>query len=121
MQSYLREFDRVSDILKTKLAPRQEKSRTLTARIEKARTMPMELLKIASVPIPEIEVDKDGKIRIGKTLISGLSEGEQLELAFRVAKAQAGELKVVCLDGINKINETDREWIDRDVPLIDLC
>lgn len=115
MQSYLREFDRVSDILKTKLAPRQEKSRTLTARIEKARTMPMELLKIASVPIPEIEVDKDGKIRIGKTLISGLSEGEQLELAFRVAKAQAGELKVVCLDGINKINETDREWIDRDM------
>jgi len=37
MQSYLREFDRMSDIIKTKLAPRQELSQTLTARIEKAR------------------------------------------------------------------------------------
>ena len=115
MQSYLREFDRANDIIKVKLAPRQEKSQTLTARIEKARTLPMELLKIAAVPIPEITVDKDGKIRIGKTLISGLSEGEQLELAFRVAKAQAGELKVICLDGINKINNADRAWIDRDM------
>ncbi len=115
MQSYLREYDRMTDIIKTKLAPRQELSQTLTARIEKARTLPMELLKIAAVPIPGITVDGDGRIRIGQTLISDLSEGEQLELAFRVAKAQCGPLKVICLDGINKINETDREWIEKDM------
>ncbi len=115
MQSYLREFDRMSDIIKTKLAPRQELSQTLTARIEKARALPMELLKIAAVPIPGITVDGDGRIRIGQTLISDLSEGEQLELAFRVAKAQAGDLKVICLDGINKINENDRKWIEEEM------
>ena len=115
MQSYLREYDRMADIINTKLAPRQELSKTLTARIEKARELPMELLKIAAVPIPGITVDSEGRIRIGQTLLSDLSEGEQLEMAFRVAKAQCGPLKVICLDGINKINPADREWIEKEI------
>jgi len=114
MQSYLREWERMNDIINGFLSPRQEKSKTLTAKIAKARELPRELLKTAAVPIPGILVDGEGHIRIGKTLISDLSEGEQLELAFRVAKAQAGELKVICLDGINKINEADRMWIEKD-------
>ena len=112
MQSYLREFDRMADMIKDKLAPRQELSKTLTARIEKARELPMELLKIAAVPIPEINVDADGRIRIGQTLLGDLSEGEQLEMAYHMAKAQCGDLKVICLDGINKINPADRKWIE---------
>ena len=115
MQSYLREYDRMSDMIKSKLAPKQELSQTLTARIEKARELPMELLKIASVPIPAINVDAGGRIRIGETLLSDLSEGEQLEIAFRMAKAQCGDLKVICLDGINKINPADREWIESEM------
>lgn len=115
MQSYLREFDRMADIIKSKIAPKQEISQTLTARIIKARELPMELLKIAAVPVPGITVDGEGRIRIGQTLIEGLSEGEQLELAFRMAKAQCGPLKVICLDGINKINGADREWIEREM------
>ena len=115
MQSYLHEFDRMTDIVKTKLAPRQELSQTLTARIEKAREMPMELLKIAAVPIPGITVDGEGRIRIGKTLLSDLSEGEQLELALRVAKAQAGELGIICVDGIGKINPAARKWLEEEM------
>jgi exonuclease SbcC len=120
MQSYLREFDRMDDMIKTKIAPRQELAQTLTARIETARTMPMELLKVAAVPIPEIAVDGDGKIRIGKTLLDGLSEGEQLELAVRMASAQAGDLRVVCIDGISKINQADRKWLDEKMVTDDL-
>jgi len=115
MQSYLRDFDLMASIIREKLAPKEELSKTLTARIEKGREMPMELLKIAALPIPGITVDSDGLIRIGQTLIDGLSEGEQLELAFRVAKAQAGELKLICLDGWNKINPSDREWIEKEI------
>jgi len=115
MQSYLRDFDLMSSMIKEKLAPKEELSKTLTARIEKGREMPKELLKIAALPIPGIAVDANGLIRIGETLIDGLSEGEKLELAFRVAKAQAGELKLICLDGWNKINPSDREWIEREI------
>lgn len=115
MQSYLRDFDIMTDIITTKLAPRQEQAQILTARIQTARELPMELLKIAAVPIPEINIDGQGRIRIGETLLDGLSEGEQLELAFRVAKAQAGELKVICIDGIDKINPADRKWLEKEM------
>ena len=115
MQSYLRDFDLMASMIREKLAPKEELSKTLTARIEKGREMPKELLKIAALPIPGITVDSDGNIRQDETLIDGLSEGEQLELAFRVAKAQAGELKLICLDGWNKINPSDREWIEKEI------
>ena len=115
MQSYLRDFDLMASIIREKLAPKEELSKTLTQRIEKGREMPKELLKIAALPIPGITVDSDGNIRQDGTLIDGLSEGEQLELAFRVAKAQAGDLKLICLDGWNKINPSDREWIEKEI------
>ena len=111
MQSYLRDYDLMTSIIREKLSPKEELSKTLTARIEKGREMPKELIKIAALPIPGITVDSDGNIRIGETLINGLSEGEQFELAFRMAKAQAGELKLICLDGWGKINPSDRAWI----------
>ena len=115
MQSYLRDYDLMASIIREKLAPKEELSKTLTARIEKGREMPKELLKIAALPIPGITVDSDGNIRQDGTLIDGLSEGEQLELAFRVAKAQAGELKLICLDGWSKINPSDKEWIEKEI------
>lgn len=115
MQSYLRDFDLMTSMIKDKLAPREERSSVLTARIEKGRKLPQELLKIAAVPVPGLSVDSDGLIRIGQTLIDGLSEGEQLELAFRVAKAQASELKLICLDGWNKLNPAARAWIEKEI------
>lgn len=115
MQSFLRDYDLMTGIIREKLAPREELSQLLTARIEKGRRLPMELLKTVALPIPDLTVDSEGQIRIGRTLIDGLSEGEQLELAFRVAKAQAGELKLICLDGWNKINPTERQWIEKEI------
>ncbi len=115
MQSFLRDYDLMVSLIREKLAPREELAKVLTARIEKGREMPTELLKTATLPIPGLSVDGEGKIRIGKTLIDGLSEGEQLQLAFRVAKAQAGELKLICLDGWNKINPTERAWIEKEI------
>ena len=96
MQSFLRDYDLMTSLIREKLVPREELAKVLTARIEKGREMPTELLKTAALPIPGLAVDSEGKIRIGKTLIDGLSEGEQLQLAFRVARAQAGELKLIC-------------------------
>ncbi len=115
MQSFLRDYDLMASLIREKLAPREETASVLTARIEKGREMPTELLKTAALPIPGLSVDGEGKIRIGKTLIDGLSEGEQLQLAFRVAKAQAGQLKLICLDGWNKINKAERAWIEKEI------
>ncbi|MBE6067955.1 MAG: hypothetical protein E7211_09725 [Clostridium lundense] len=104
MQSYLRQWDMMLDIRDRKLADKQRYSDLLTSRIEKARALPGELLKTAQMPIDGISVDDEGLIRINKTLIDGLSDGEKLELAMRIAKVQAGELKVICLDKFESLN-----------------
>ncbi|MBO0572569.1 hypothetical protein FDF50_12530 [Clostridium botulinum] len=104
MQSYLREWDRMVDIRDNKLAAKERYSNDLTAKIDKARELPGELLKTAKMPIDGISVDSDGLIRINSTLIDGLSDGEKLELAMRIAKAQAGKLKVICLDKFESLN-----------------
>ncbi len=92
------------DIRDNKLAAKERYSNDLTARIDKARELPGELLKTAKMPIDGISVDSEGLIRINNTLIDGLSDGEKLELAMRIAKAQAGELKVICLDKFESLN-----------------
>lgn len=104
MQSYLRQWDMMINIRDGKLAEKERYSNDLTAKIEKARTLPGELLKTAKMPIEGISVDSEGLIRINDTLIDGLSDGEKLELAMRIAKAQAGELKVICLDKFESLN-----------------
>lgn len=109
MQSYLRQWDMMISIRDGKLNEKREISQLLTIKIDKARVLPEELLKTAKMPIDGISVDSDGLIRINNTLIDGLSDGEKLELAMRIARAQAGELKVICIDRFESLNPTARE------------
>jgi hypothetical protein len=104
MQSYLRQWDMMIDIRDNQLADKERYSELLTARITKARNLPQELLKSAQMPIDGISVDERGLIRINNTLIDGLSDGEKFELAMKIAKAQAGELKIICLDKFESLN-----------------
>lgn len=111
MVSYLRDWDRIIDIRDGKLAEKERISALLTTRIEKARTMPSELLKTAKMPVEGISVDVEGRVRINGTLIDGLSDGEKLELAMKVAKAQCGPLKVICLDKFESLDEKSQKLL----------
>ncbi|MCH4199246.1 MAG: AAA family ATPase [Clostridium tyrobutyricum] len=108
MQSYLRQWDMLIDIRDNKLSDKERYVSILTTRIEKARTLPQDLLKTAKMPIDGISVDEKGLIRIKGTLIDGLSDGEKLELAFKIAKAQAGDLKVICLDRFESLRSDQK-------------
>lgn len=109
MQSYIREYDRMCDIRDGRLASKKEYSATLTKKIEKARELPGELLKVAKMPIQGISVDNNGLIRINGTLITDLSDGEKLDLSLTIAKAQCGELKLICLDRFESLNPSVRK------------
>lgn len=112
MKEYLREWERMNSIIREKLAPKEERSAELTAKIQTARNLPKELLKTAALPVDGLSVDEQGRIRINDTLIDGLSEGEALAFAFRLAKAQAGELKVICVDGWQNLGSRQMEIIE---------
>jgi hypothetical protein len=105
MQSYLRLWDKLVDIRDNQLPERERNAEGLSSKIETARTLPTELLKTAQMPVEGISVDEKGSIRINKTLIEGLSDGEKLTLAMKIAKAQAGELRVVCIDKWESLNK----------------
>jgi hypothetical protein len=113
MQSYLRQWAMIVDIRDNKLPDKERYSALLTERIEKARSLPGELLKTAQVPIEDISVDSSGRIRIKSTLIDGLSDGEKQELAMKIAvwKAQQAELKIICLNGWEALNKSERDKI----------
>ncbi|MEY7998639.1 AAA family ATPase [Clostridium sp. Mt-5] len=112
MQSYLRQWDMLLDIRDNKLSDKERYAAILTTRIEKSRTLPQDLLKTAKMPINGISVDEKGLIRINGTLIDGLSDGEKLELAFKIAKAQAGDLKVICLDRFESLKSDQKTILE---------
>ncbi|MDV3433477.1 hypothetical protein R1A30_16800 [Paenibacillus larvae] len=112
MKEYLREWERMNDIIREKLTPKEERSVELTSKIKRARELPKELLKTAALPVDGLSVDEQGRIRIHDTLIDGLSEGESLEFAFKLAKAQAGPLKVICVDGWQNLGSKQRDIIE---------
>lgn len=109
MREYLHQWDTMIDIRDNQLTEKERYSNDLTAKIETARTMPQQLLKTAQMPIHGISVDEKGLIRINGTLIDGLSDGEKLTLAMKIAKAQAGTLKVICLDRFESLNPEAQE------------
>jgi hypothetical protein len=113
MQSYLRDYDLMKDILLNKIAPRTELSAAYTSKIETARKLPLELLKTSKCPIDGVSVDDKGLLRINGTLINGLSDGEMKDLAVRIAKnrAEAGNLRIICFDGFQDINPTEQQKI----------
>ncbi|NFO40826.1 hypothetical protein FDB42_12110 [Clostridium botulinum] len=115
MVSYLREWDRISEIRDNQLSPKERYSEELTTKIDKARTLPRELLKTAKMPIDGISVDTEGRVRINETLIDGLSDGEKLELAMRVAKAQCGPLKVICMDKWESLDSFSQEQLIKEM------
>jgi energy-coupling factor transporter ATP-binding protein EcfA2 len=111
MQSYLRQWDMMIDIRDNQLAEKERYSDLLTNRIAQARNLPQELLKSAQMPVEGINVDEKGLIRINGTLVGDLSDGEKLSLSFEIAKAQAGELKVICLDKFESLNPKYQEQL----------
>lgn len=109
MKEFLREWERMNDIIREKLSPKEARAADLTAKIEKARELPKELLKTAALPVDGLTVDDKGRIRINGTLLDGLSEGESLDFAFKLAKAQSGPLKVICIDGYQNLGSKQQE------------
>ena len=108
MKGYLREWDRLQSIINGQLAEKKLSSTLLTKQIKIAREKPTDLLKTHKLPIDGIGVDEKGMIRINGTLLNGLSDGEKLEVAFNISLQRMGELKIMCLDGFEKLNEAEQ-------------
>ena len=69
-----------------------------------------EILKTATIPVKGLTVE-NGKPLIDGKPISNLSEGEQLMLCVDVALSKPNNLKLILLDGVEKLSENNRKLL----------
>lgn len=101
-----------ADDLKQKrkdLAKAESESEFLTRKIELARKQPEILLKSASMPIEGLGIDSAGNIVINGRPIKNLSDGEKIEFALNIAKATAGELKLILINGFEALDTASQK------------
>lgn len=109
MKSYLNEYNRMKDY-EGKIDELRMQSDEYTRKIELARNLPAEILKETTIPIKGLTV-KDGVPLINGLPISNLSEGQKLDLCIDVALSRKSNLKLLLIDGIEKMSKDNQERI----------
>jgi len=111
MKAFVNEYRRMvglqEDVKKLK-----KYSEDITAKIEKARSLPGEILASVKIPIDGLTI-KDGMPLINGLPVSNLSDGEKLDLCVRIAVQREGVLKMLLLDGIERLDTKSRGNIYR--------
>jgi DNA repair exonuclease SbcCD ATPase subunit len=69
---------------------------------------------LAALPIPGVEV-KDGEVFRNGVTFDRLNTAQQVDVAFQLAKLRAGELAVVCLDGLELMDREHYEALQAQV------
>ena len=106
MKGHLNEYDRLKD-MQEKVDGLQSTSEALTNKIELARTLPGEILKEANIPVKNLTVENGIPLVNGLT-ISNLSEGEKLMLCVDVTLSNPNSLKLILIDGVERLSEANR-------------
>lgn len=106
MKGHLNEYDRMKD-MQEKVDALQSTSEALTNKIELARTLPGDILKEANIPVKNLTVENGVPLVNGLT-ISNLSEGEKLMLCVDVTLSNPNSLKLILIDGVERLSEANR-------------
>lgn len=113
MKGHLNEYDRMIN-MQDNVKRLNEQSEQLTKKIELARSLPGVILKEAEIPVKNLTVENGVPLVNGLT-ISNLSEGEKLMLCVDVALSDNNSLKLILIDGVEKLSEENRKT------LYDIC
>lgn len=106
MKSHLNEYDRMRE-KQVQVENLQQQSQALTDKIELARKLPGEILETAKIPVKNLTV-KDGIPLVNGLPINNLSEGEKLQLCVDVSLSDENNLKLILIDGTEKLSEENR-------------
>ena len=107
MKGHLNEYDRMKEMQK-KVDNFNIISETLTNKIELARTLPGEILKEVNIPVKNLTVENCIPL-VNSIPISNLSEGEKLQLCVDVTLSDNNNLKLILIDGTEKLSEENRK------------
>ena len=106
MKGHINEYDRMAE-KKEHIEVLKGQSEALTDKIELARNLPGEILKEVEIPVKNLTVE-NGIPLVNGIPVNGLSEGEKLMLCVDVALANPDSLKIILIDGTEKLSEANR-------------
>ena len=109
MKSYINEYKRMENY-KIQNEELEKISAEYDEKIKLARELPGEILKTATIPVKGLTVE-NGIPLINGLPISNLSEGQKLMLCVDVALSKPNNLKLILLDGVEKLSDTNRELL----------
>lgn len=107
MIKHLNEFERAEN-KKIEVDNLVKTSQNLTDKIELARNLPGIILSEAEIPVKSLTIE-NGTPLINGLPISNLSEGEKLRLCVEVTLSKENNLKLILIDGVEKLSKTNRE------------
>lgn len=93
-------------LMQEEAAELEETSIKITESIEALEALKSELLE--SLPIPGLEV-RDGEVFRNGISFDRLNEAQRVQIAVELSKLRAGELGIICVDGIEKLDEASYE------------
>lgn len=106
MKGHINEYDRMIE-KREQVKSLEETSKSLTDKIELARKLPGEILATAKIPVKNLTV-VDGIPLVNNLPIQNLSEGEKLQLCVDVSLSNVNNLKLILIDGTEKLSEENR-------------
>ena len=107
MKGHINEYDRMKE-KQSHIELLKQQSESLTDKIELARNLPGQILKEVEIPVKNLTV-VDGIPLVNGIPVNGLSEGEKLMLCVDVALANPDSLKIILIDGVEKLSEANRK------------
>jgi DNA repair exonuclease SbcCD ATPase subunit len=93
-------------VMRTELEEAKAEAERQSAALDEIERYKSDLL--ASLPIPGLEV-KDGEIYRADVPFDRLNTSQQVDIAVEIAKLRAGDLGIVCVDGIELMDSTTYE------------
>ena len=109
MKGHLNEYDRMIN-MQANIDNLNSQSEELTRKIELARNLPGKILREANIPVKNLTVE-NGIPLVNGLPINGLSEGEKLDLCIDVTLAKENTLKLILIDGIERMSDANKQKI----------
>lgn len=110
MKGYVNLFDNLVR-LRTELKIKKTNANRLDNCVALARMKPAELMKKAKMPVKGLGVNDGMQITIDGLPIKNLSTSRQIKLALDIARATAGQLKLICIDRFESFSPKNQKIV----------
>jgi predicted ATP-binding protein involved in virulence len=114
MKAFVPLFDNMKR-LETELKDKTVLATRLDDCVAIARQKPAVLLQTIQLPVAGLGIDEKMQVTVDGLPIRNLSTSRQIKLALDIARATAGQLKLVCVDRWESLDEEQRELFLKEI------